>query len=981
MKPILYSETETAFDTNGIGILNDAKSAQVVQELNGVYELTLKYPDTGIHAASITDRCIILTKPDPVAEPQPFRIYRINPVSKGIITAYARHIAYDTRGIPVAPFEAASVTDALTTMKANAVVACPFNFTTDKSTAGKITTAVPKSMWTVLGNAEGSILDAYGGEYEFNRFNIHLHSRRGADRGVSVRYGKNLKTLEQDRNCAECYTGVYPYWQSSEGQLVQLPDKVIHASGAFNYTRVMPLDLSLEWDTAPTEGQLRERAEKYMTDNKIGVPKVSWKIQFVQLEQTEEYKDLALLERVLLGDTVSVIFPRMNINASARVIKIDFDSLLERYNSVTLGSVKSNLADTIVKQQKEIEKKPEASMVQSMIVTLTATILGARGGAVRLLDTDGDGLQDTLYIGDKADPAQATKVWRFNYEGWAVSKTGYNGPFIMGATLEDGLLAASVTAANLVAGTIKSKDGKTFFCDLDKGILRMQATEFSVSGKTVEQIAEEKVNDYAAVVAKNFEELQSQIDGNITSWFGDVVPTASNEPAVNWNTEELKNQHLGDLYYINEGVEHGGTAYRWAQVNGTYKWVIVEDTDVAKALAAAAQAQDTADSKRRVFVVQPVTPYDVGDLWTQGSGGDLMRCKTSRASGNYSASDWELASKYIDATVAQSKADEAQSNAVNAAAADATNKANTALRDAKSYADSAAKSAVDAQTQLDIFNKLTNNGTAQGVFIKDGQLFINASYLATGIITSADGSVQIDLLNNKVEILLPETSAPGGWPKKLELSRRGFMGYGWNLDSGEYVLSLSMSPGSIGDNASNWTTISSGNASIGIYPSGTGKKVQIGIRGNATNVRGNDISIGEALYSDVAIDGDVVIGGEQYSNVIIKPGKTKIWSGYCAVGGSITVSNTADYDLFAIKLGTSSETYDTIVLGYKSGNVIHGVGGFAGSSEWYKRLYYVTITFSGTTWTLVDACRHSITTEGVIGVSETLSIKEIRGVI
>ena len=150
MKPVLYSETETAFDTNGIGILNDAKSAQVVQELNGVYELTLKYPDTGIHAASIADRCIILAKPDPVTDPQPFRIYRINPVSKGVITAYARHIAHDTMGIPVAPFDAASVADALTTMKANAVVACPFAFTTDKSTVGKITNPVPKSIWALL---------------------------------------------------------------------------------------------------------------------------------------------------------------------------------------------------------------------------------------------------------------------------------------------------------------------------------------------------------------------------------------------------------------------------------------------------------------------------------------------------------------------------------------------------------------------------------------------------------------------------------------------------------------------------------------------------------------------------------------------------------------------------------------------------------------------------------------------------------------
>lgn len=484
MKPILYPETETTFDSNGIGILGDAISAPVVQELNGMYELTLKYPDTGIHAESIADRCILLTKPDPVTDPQPFRIYRINPVSKGIITVYARHIAYDTRGIPAAPFTATSVAEALVNMKASAAVDCPFTFTTDKDTSAQIINAVPKSIWTLLGGSAGSLLDTYGGEYEFDGFNIHLHNKRGADRGVSIRYGKNLKTLEQDRNCSECYTGVYPYWLSSDGELVQLSEKVINSAGTFSYVRILPLDLSMEWEEAPTEDQLRERAEKYMTDNDIGVPDVSWKVEFVQLEQTEEYKGTALLERVLLGDTVSVIFPRMNVNASARAVKIDFDSILERYNSVTLGKLKTNLADTIAKQQQEIAEKPSETVLDSIITKLGDSITGAKGGAVRFLDSDGDGLPDELYIADNPDPVLALKVWRYNYLGWAVSSTGYNGPFKMGATLSDGLLAEFVTTANLVAGTIQSQDAETFFLDLDNGILRIKSVDALTSDVT-----------------------------------------------------------------------------------------------------------------------------------------------------------------------------------------------------------------------------------------------------------------------------------------------------------------------------------------------------------------------------------------------------------------------------------------------------------------------------------------------------------------
>jgi len=476
MNLVLHPDTATTFENNGIGVLTDAITSKVVRELNGQYELMLKYPDTGLHAAFITDRCIIMAKPDPVTDPQPFRIYRVNPVSKGTITAYARHIAYDTMGIPCAPFTAASCADAVRNLSVNAATDCPFVFSTDKTVSGSLTVDVPKSIWNIMGGSAGSILDRYGGEYDFDMFRIALYTRLGADRGVSIRYGKNLSTLEQDRNCATVYTGVFPFWKPYEGDVIMLPEKIIHAAGTYNFTRIYPLDLSQRFDVAPTEEQLREAAENYIVNNNIGVPDISWTVKFVQLEQTEEYKGAALLERVLLGDTVSVVFPRMNVNASARAVKIDFDPILERYNSVTLGRVKSDLATTIVKQQQEISKKPSAQDMTSIINDkLSVTIPGITGGAVRLLDTNGDGNPDELYIADNADPALAVKVWRFNYEGWAASKTGYNGPYIFGATLEDGLLANFVTAAQLIAGTIQSQDGETFFLDLDNGVLQIKA--------------------------------------------------------------------------------------------------------------------------------------------------------------------------------------------------------------------------------------------------------------------------------------------------------------------------------------------------------------------------------------------------------------------------------------------------------------------------------------------------------------------------
>lgn len=151
--------------------------------------------------------------------------------------------------------------------------------------------------------------------------------------------------------------------------------------------------------------------------------------------------------------------------------------------------------------------------------------------------------------------------------------------------------------------------------------------------------------------------LQDQIDDNITSWFFSGVPTAKNEPAASWTTDTVKKQHIGDLYYD----KATGLGYRWVLDGSTYSWVVIRDTGVAKALADAAAAQATADGKVRCFGATPTPPYDVGDIWMQGTGGDIMRCQTSRQSGSYQAADWVKASKYTDDTAAnQAKQDAAE---------------------------------------------------------------------------------------------------------------------------------------------------------------------------------------------------------------------------------------------------------------------------------------------------------------------------------
>ena len=142
--------------------------------------------------------------------------------------------------------------------------------------------------------------------------------------------------------------------------------------------------------------------------------------------------------------------------------------------------------------------------------------------------------------------------------------------------------------------------------------------------------------------------IMKQLDGKIDSYFYDYEPATSNYPASEWKTDEEKESHNGDLFFWKQ--KGGGLCYRYVQINGEWTWYNVKDPSVQKALEDASKAQDTADSKRRVFVTTPAPPYDVGDLWTQGKSGDLMRCQTARASGNYNSSDWIKASKYTDDT-------------------------------------------------------------------------------------------------------------------------------------------------------------------------------------------------------------------------------------------------------------------------------------------------------------------------------------------
>lgn len=471
--PILYSATETNFNHNGIGILGHCVSCEVTEEANGSFELAMQYPMDGVHFEYIADRAIIKAKADQFREPQLFRVYAITKPMTGIVTVLAEHISYDLSGIPVSPFSATSALSALDGLKQNAAVYCPFDFLTDKETYAAFKVSAPASIRSRLGGVTGSILDVYGGEYEFDNYTVKLHNSRGQNRGVSVRYGKNLTDIRQEQNCSSVATGVYPYWVDINGEnLVELPEKIINAPGTYNFVKIRTLDLSSYWETAPTVEQLRTAAENYVVKNKIGIPSVSLTVSFAQLDQTEEYKHMALLERVSLFDIVNVEFPALKVSATAQAVKVVYDALANRVKSVTLGSVRANIADTIVNQQQEIQQTATKNDIKQAQEVATAWLTNGKGYAYFRKDEFGN-IIDILFM-DTQDVNTAVNVMRVGQSGIGFSHNGVNGLYESAWTIDGNFIADFITT-----GKIVSKN-RTVVLDLDDGSVTING---SVDGK------------------------------------------------------------------------------------------------------------------------------------------------------------------------------------------------------------------------------------------------------------------------------------------------------------------------------------------------------------------------------------------------------------------------------------------------------------------------------------------------------------------
>lgn len=449
MLPILYKTiTEGTVPTNyGAGVLSDAISCTVTEERNGAFELALEYPAMGIHAEDIAVNAFIKAKPNYTDDPQIFRIYKVGKVMAGKFTVSACHISYDLSGKLLTNGSAGSCAAACALLEASAG---NFTINTDKTLSGAFRASQPASVRSWFGGKEGSILDVYGpGEWKYDNYTASFKAARGQNRGVTIRYGKNLTQLSQEINMSNLATAVLPYYVDQNGAVTtgtKTPTGL-----TLDVERELAVDFSSQVDpdsATPISTQLNTLATKYIANNNLTTLTNSITLDFVQLE--------GIAERVDLCDTVNIYFEALGITAQAKCVATTWDVLADRYTKTTFGDARTNIADTISNNARQLEQTPTTSFMAQAITRATELITGNLGGYVILNDTDNNGEPDEILIMNTPDISTATKVWRWNASGLGYSSTGYAGPYGLAMTSDGEIVADYITTGTLNADLIKA---------------------------------------------------------------------------------------------------------------------------------------------------------------------------------------------------------------------------------------------------------------------------------------------------------------------------------------------------------------------------------------------------------------------------------------------------------------------------------------------------------------------------------------------
>lgn len=618
MTPILFPENSTTFTSNGVGRLSDAVSCHIEEERNGSYELTMEYPSTGVHYEDIGIRKIICAVPAPGKSLQAFRIYNISKPINGKVTINAHHISYDLAKNTCMPFSVTASASACNTtlqgLKTNAVETCDFTFWTDVTTVSAYKQTLPSSIRKRLGGVDGSVLDMFGGEYEWDNLTVKLHKTRGSLKNIPLRYGKNITDIVQDTNIAETVTGIVPFWADQEGDnIVTLPEKAVYSSHASDYSSALtvPMDFSDKYTEAPSVATLRAAAEAYVAQTDFGVPKVSTEVNFIDLAETEEYKDILQLQHVYLCDTIPVIFEKLGISTTAKVVKVDFDVLKERYRSITVGSLRSDMSTTITDTTSSIASLAERTRmnfeqmdagIDTAINNATAWLTSSGGYVIAIKDADGD-WKELLFM-DTADTQTAVHVLRINQNGIGFSSNGVNGPYTQAWTLDGKLV---IGGTNVPSITVYDNNNNIIF-KADATAMVWNASNSSMNSSGV--ITATGANLTNATITGGTIKITNANDGRYCEISSGICSFGRN------NTE------YGTIAALNSGgMEILGTPIFIDATGNGY----VFDNNVNLGLAATTRISIESGSRIDVLPDYTLNLHSGGDINVEGDDGVLLR--------------------------------------------------------------------------------------------------------------------------------------------------------------------------------------------------------------------------------------------------------------------------------------------------------------------------------------------------------------------
>lgn len=749
------------------------------------------------------------------------------------------------------------------------------------------------------------IIDKWGGELSTTitvgtkgvlERRVNHQAKRGEDNNLLFTYGFDMQNVIRTIDLDDVYTKIHVFGkgeptfgddgdQTGNGRRITFADindgkDYVENTDAMQRWGVIGKDGAKQhaegsfiFESCEDPEELLELAKAKLAE--VSEPRITYSADVVTLAQAGMN-----FKNARAGDTCYLRDKELGERLKGRIIHVRRYINSSMPTEITLGNVVRNITDNVKDQQKQLDRlNQQASSWDSMADVSSPWLdlfidelnsqMNVSGGYVYM--DKGEGI--TVY--DRPRENDPTMAIQLKGAGFRIAnskksngewdwRTFGTGDGFTADLINVGVLRCGDNIIDLNSGTFTLRNGiiqdlnSLNYINLGTGECRLASTA-TVGGKSIPSIAEEAAqaslsNFVNSVYDPKVAELQAQIDGQIETWFFDYAPTLTNKPASDWNTDAKKAAHEGDLFF-NRAT---GYAYRFFKDSDSWKWQLIKDNDITLALEEASKAQDTADSKRRVFVSTPAPPYEIGDLWVQGTSGDLMRCQVNRASGSYVTSDWIKATKYTDDSglnafitgeyandlkelenqldgkaetwyqtgdpstawstseeQSEHKGDlwcnpndgitrrwsgtawvEMTTNPPKGVFDEIDGKAQifisqpkppyyegdlyfqsetsdilTCIKDREtgnytvsdwqkrnkyidqSAANEAASSAVKAQTQKDIFDKLTDNGNVQGLYMQDGNLYFNGTYIAAGRVADKTGKTYFDLENGEIKIL------------------------------------------------------------------------------------------------------------------------------------------------------------------------------------------------------------------------------------